>query len=570
MANNWDVNTDDYDIFSQGGETISARQGFSNPPDDYYFPMSTVEQSTMDPDPNNTGPTNDFWTDYPIMIDVNGYIFYNGNNTGINVRGPAGLTAIAWDDLTPEQIAQLKGADGANGQDGQDGAPGADGQNGLSAYEVWLEENGWLDDPEDHPLSDFYQMIADLSNELIGEGTGEGSIITNYHQHYNTASGRGGFACGYYTSANGNNSFTAGVGTLATHSAQFAIGYYNANEENVLFEIGNGHNTYDRTDAFFVTDDGDTFTAGDFIDGEGNILSNKVDKVAGKGLSTFDFNSAYKSFIDDYQIDSTITSNSQNPVTSQAIYSALQEMAENNGRPPQQLQNIDTDFYFLHPSDPSDNKLNLVYYNNTLSWNPSKKTLKMGVTTSNSKVFGFGLGLAANTDNQIVLGKYNNPDSNDALEIGWGSSTNDTINILTLNKQGLLTVNDVVSSNGLHRLSNKQDLLVYDENPTEFSQNIVNSGNLYAYLVAHGLDPEGGFTDPKVAMLQAQITALTSRVTALENLLAEYGNPHEIIDDTYTYNTYRIGIDQDEFYIKLKEEEPEPEEEEQVEENEGE
>ena len=118
-TNNWNVTTDDYDIYAQGGDTVTTTPGSPVMNEDreiemdsYYFPMSTLPRSTMDLDPNNTGPTNDFWTHFPITIDINGYIFYNNENTGINIRGPAGMSTVHFDELTPAQKESLKGADG--------------------------------------------------------------------------------------------------------------------------------------------------------------------------------------------------------------------------------------------------------------------------------------------------------------------------------------------------------------------------------------------------------------------------------------------------------------------------
>lgn len=565
MANNWDINTDDYDIYSQGGETPEARPGAATVDanghlvfEPAFFPMSTTPRSTMDPDPNNTGPTNDFWTDYPITIDINGYIFYRGENTGINVRGPAGLTSIRWEDLTPEQKAEMKGTDGVNGQDGQDGADGADGADGLSAYEVWLEENGWLDDPEDHPISDFYQMIADLSDDLVGEGTGTGSIIINYRKQYNTASGTGAFACGYYTSARGNNSFTAGSNTIAGYPTQFAIGYFNENQINNIFEIGNGHNTSDRSNAFYVTTSGDAHAAGDIIDGDGNTLSNKVDKIVGKSLSTNDFTNNYKSFLDNYSVDTVISSSSQRPVANATIYNALAQISEATGKPEQTLTISDETYYFFHPSDPTDENVEEVLYDTFLQVNPYKKVFKTSnVTTGdNTYIAGYGLNLESAGDYQFIFGKYNDPISTDIIQIGWGED-NARSNILSLSKSGVLYVEDDVLTNTGHRLSNKQDTLVFDTVPTAYSTNIVNSGDLYTYLTERGLNPSGGFSDPRVTQLQAQVAALTTRVTALETALAQFGNPLEVADDTYPANIYKMGVDRDEFYIKLKENEGE-------------
>ena len=76
--------TDDYDIYGAdgtpsplpGSPTIDASGHLQIPPFDSetYFPLP-ANPSRMDPDPNNTGPTTDFWTAFPITIDVNGDLF---------------------------------------------------------------------------------------------------------------------------------------------------------------------------------------------------------------------------------------------------------------------------------------------------------------------------------------------------------------------------------------------------------------------------------------------------------------------------------------------------------------
>ena len=110
-SNDFDINTDDYDLYnSQGvpsalpGTPIIDGSGHLEIPRDPYFSPSTLENSTMDKDPRNTGPTTDFWDNYPLTIDINGYIFYYNENTGINIRGPEGAPQyVSFDSLTPEE-----------------------------------------------------------------------------------------------------------------------------------------------------------------------------------------------------------------------------------------------------------------------------------------------------------------------------------------------------------------------------------------------------------------------------------------------------------------------------------
>ena len=563
MANNWNVSTDDYDIYTQGGDTTQARPGSPefNTQDDlvtdaYYFPMAVMNNSMMDQDPNNTGPTNDFWTDYPISIDINGNIFYNGENTGINVRGPAGFSHISFDDLTEEQKASLKGEDGADGVDGRNGQDGQDGKDGYSAYQLWLIDNGWEDHPEQHPLSDFYQYIADLANAIVVKGTGEGSIILNYVGANSVASGRGATAMGEGTSAAGENSIVGGYGTIANYNYQTVLGKYNNNNADNAFEIGNG-NINLRKNIFSITWTGDLLTTGDVTDGNNNKLSNKVDKIQGKQLSTNDFTDLYKNFIDNYTIDTALSTSSENPVTNKAIASAINEVRLQSGKPTKAVISTNTDLNFLFPNNLVGNTLEGTYYSE-LKWNPGKNVFKIGSETSTfENILSFGYNLEASNDYQLIFGKYNNPRSIDIVEIGYGSNANNLKNLFTITRLGDVTAaGDIIDGEG-NTLSDKQDSLTYDLEPTQNSNNIVKSGDLYEYLVSHGINPSGGLNIPEITILQNQIANLTTRVRELEIIVAGYTNPREIPDDTFENNIYHLGVDRGELYIKLNEDEEE-------------
>ena len=53
------------------------------------------------------------------------------------------------------------------------------------------------------------------------------------------------------------------------------------------------------------------------------LLDTKVDKVAGKGLSTNDFSDAYKDMLDNYTVDSVLDSTSTNPIQNGTVTDAL-------------------------------------------------------------------------------------------------------------------------------------------------------------------------------------------------------------------------------------------------------
>lgn len=580
MANTWDnINTDDYDIYGQqgsptplpGAPSIDESGHLVTPPysDPVYFPAPS-NPSVMDPDPNNTGPTTDFWTSFPITIDIDGYIYYYGQNTGINVRGPAGASSVRFEDLTPAQKEELRGTAGANGINGVNGVDGQDGANGLSAYELWLKENGWLDHPELHPISEFFEYLADIEDMLIKEGTGTGSLIVNNKGEDNTANGVSSFASGYETAANGNYSSTFGKGTIANRIYSAAFGAYNIGNSSNLFEIGNGTSSV-RSNAFSVASNGNVTAGGEITDNGGNVLSNKVDKITGKGLSTNDFTDNYKDFLDQYTVDEALNAGSINPVTNAAITTAINNIVSLNGKPSQSETNANTDLVFGYISDTSAVALNEIKWNSGLKWNPSKNILKNNnITTSTfSNIFSFGTqGLTATANDQVILGKYNVPNANDYLEIGYGTVSTPK-NIFTISKTGnIVAAGDVTDGNG-NVLSNKQNILSWDTLPTQNSTKPVTSGGLYNLFTSFGVNVSTGtLTIPAITQLQNQVSSLTSRVAALEAAVAAIGNPRLIPDDIYPAHIYTYGIRNDEFYITMVDDGEPDEEEEEEEENE--
>ena len=93
-------------------------------------------------------------------------------------QGPQGLKgdAFKYEDFTPDQLADLKGADGKdgqNGKDGVDGQNGADGKDGKSAFEI-AQENGfvgteaeWLESLKGEGLSqDDKNLISSIPSDF--------------------------------------------------------------------------------------------------------------------------------------------------------------------------------------------------------------------------------------------------------------------------------------------------------------------------------------------------------------------------------------------------------------------
>ena len=554
------VNTDDYDEFLYGGEPESLpgspvaidEQGHLVIPSDGWLIHQSHDPSVMDPE--NTGATTDFWSAYPITIDVNGDIFYYGENTGINVRGPAGETnIIRWEDLTPEQIELLKGADGTNGINGAPGRDGQDGQNGLSAYEEWLDIHGWSDHPEEHPISDFYQEIANLSSGVVVPGTGSGSVLINYKGSTEAASGAGATAFGNNTVVSAQNSIAAGTGTTTSNTNQVSIGKYNDSQPNSLFEVGNGLNSSSRSNALTLDANGNLLTSGTITDGGNNILSNKVDKVTGKALSTNDFTTNYKDWLDQYLngFDTSVSSSSLNPVTSQGIYQAIEDAKSEVmvSKPQQESIATDVDLNFFHPYSLNNGDLNKALFSSGIQWNPYKKTLKMNQNITNSNVVALGDNLLSAANGQTIFGKYNQTNADHIFQIGNGVSGNSRSNALYLTNTGNLKVSGTIEDGSGNKLNQKQNTLTYDNTVTEDSSNMVTSGKIYDYLVENGLNiTYHRFEDPRTDQILTSIDMINSQLTTLLNMI----NAHELIDDT-TGDTYTYGIDNDEFYIKLKE-----------------
>jgi len=166
---------------------------------------------------------------------------------------------------------------------------------------------------------------------------GSGTTASGYHSHAEglntTAAGVGSHTEGYLTATTSAAAFShaGGYGTIASAEAQTAIGKYNAEDTNALFIVGNGTSS-SRSNAFTVKLDGsatvqtqgtsnnsviikstldtalaetksytDTVAAGKadksntYTKTEVDAaLSGKVDKVAGKDLSTNDYTNSDK------------------------------------------------------------------------------------------------------------------------------------------------------------------------------------------------------------------------------------------------------------------------------------
>ena len=138
-----------------------------------------------------------------------------------------------------------------------------------------------------------YSVAEGVNNTASNDythATGAGSIASGFCSHadgyHTTASGRcshsdgaGTTASGSYSHADGNgtkalglNSHASGCATIAGYDNQTAIGKHNDNQPTNIFEIGNGTDANNPSNAFAVDWNGNTLIDGDVQDTSGNKL----------------------------------------------------------------------------------------------------------------------------------------------------------------------------------------------------------------------------------------------------------------------------------------------------------
>lgn len=116
------------------------------------------------------------------------------------------------------------------------------------------------------------------------------------------SNGTSSTAMGYKTKAEGSYSSTFGENTQATNSGEVAMGSYNNSttstntSEQTAFSFGIGTSDTNRVNAFEIKKNGDVYIGDKMLSDFATTtdLDEKVDKIAGKGLSTEDFTSALK------------------------------------------------------------------------------------------------------------------------------------------------------------------------------------------------------------------------------------------------------------------------------------
>jgi len=127
--------------------------------DEYWELLTIVYLKDVSVMENLYSGEENIWERDQLYIDEAGYLYLNNENTGINVRGQS-YVDVKFEDLTPEQRAQITGPKGEQGIPGPQGEQGpmgmvewdnltpeqiaqlkgADGANGKSTYQIWLDQ----------------------------------------------------------------------------------------------------------------------------------------------------------------------------------------------------------------------------------------------------------------------------------------------------------------------------------------------------------------------------------------------------------------------------------------------
>lgn len=141
------------------------------PPDnpEFWLPLDIYKKDESRMPHGHYSGEESMWEKDNFVITPAGYVLINGENTGINVRGPGGEQVVHWEDLTALQREALRGPQGlpgeqgAQGEQGEQGEPGVvewdnltpeqieqlRGAQGKSNYDIWLEQ-GHTGDEQDY------------------------------------------------------------------------------------------------------------------------------------------------------------------------------------------------------------------------------------------------------------------------------------------------------------------------------------------------------------------------------------------------------------------------------------
>ena len=94
------------------------------------------------------------------------------------------------------------------------------------------------------------------------------------------ASGASSHAEGVSTIASGTGSHTSGIGTKSSQEGKMSTGKYNTDETDTLFEVGNGTDDANRSNAMAVKSDGTIVAKKDIVLEDGGSVSECVENIS--------------------------------------------------------------------------------------------------------------------------------------------------------------------------------------------------------------------------------------------------------------------------------------------------
>lgn len=110
----------------------------------------------------------------------------------------------------------------------------------------------------EHSHAEGFSTKAGSYGHAEGAGTEASNTASHAEGQDTTASGQASHAEGRFSVASGNYSHASGRGTRATNEGSHAVGKYN-DDGDALFVVGNGVDTFHRSDAFKVDRNGDAW-----------------------------------------------------------------------------------------------------------------------------------------------------------------------------------------------------------------------------------------------------------------------------------------------------------------------
>lgn len=206
--------------------------------------------------------------------------------------------------------------------------------------------------------SEGINSIASASAAHAEGNTTTASGVNSHSSGANTvASGVGSFAEGSYTTAAADYSHAAGLYTRTKDNYSFVIGKYNDYSilASTLFMVGNGTDDDHRSNALYLTSNGELHVASDIVVNGVSFNSLNVE------TTFFGSQAEYEQAVSNNQIgnnatvikyDTSVTANSTNLITSGAVYTAVNNVS--NSIPVNYLvsvtKNLQNNTYTFTPS----------------------------------------------------------------------------------------------------------------------------------------------------------------------------------------------------------------------------